>query len=132
MKLVCPGWCGRVKSRRVIAEGLKLIRLALICRTEVCGEVEGHRQRTKRCRPASASASAQVVQLSLTVSVPITEFDGPAFVQNVAMLLEISPDRIKVDGGTWLPTPTDVFSRVQRCVGVSWYVFVYGWICVCR
>ncbi|CAE8689971.1 unnamed protein product, partial [Polarella glacialis] len=38
----------------------------------------------------------QVVQLSMTVSVPLAQFDGPSMISNLATLLQIDPSRIKI------------------------------------
>eukprot|EP00930_Biecheleria_cincta_P023408 TRINITY_DN1691_c0_g3_i1.p1 TRINITY_DN1691_c0_g3~~TRINITY_DN1691_c0_g3_i1.p1 ORF type:complete len:2461 (+),score=365.35 TRINITY_DN1691_c0_g3_i1:773-7384(+) len=53
-------------------------------------------------RPASRGAGfvllrlLKVVQLSLAVSVPMADFEGPAMVNNIATLLKIDPSRIKI------------------------------------
>jgi len=50
----------------------------------------------------------QVVQISMTVSVTLEEFEGPALVNNVATLLQIDPSRIKI---------VSVQSRAQVAAG---------------
>jgi hypothetical protein len=49
-----------------------------------------------------------VVQLSLTVSVPLLEFDSKSMIENVALLLKIDPSRIKI---------VSVQSRAQVAAG---------------